>query len=459
MVHEVAVDEREVALSEEHLNLRRLPPVAPIEPPRRFSQTLMRHANTCQRAAYLYVRHHGGMPAHALDRGTAYHLTQAKILDLLIEQHEAGHPLGEQEAELREETLREQPDAEGELVDEHTCKLLLEESIAEHPELTIPLHERDELRVMAVHFGTGYRTEPATGFYMDPGDIVAVEQKFVLELGDYTISGIIDVAAIRDGVAKIRDAKTEWNPPSQDEYEATFQGRLYAVLLVHGNPVSRSRCRTCGGVRGGDCAACEGRGYIETLAPPLGSRIEEVDVGETFPRHVEEDGSVVERNEVFKRIEVDAIRRDLEAQCVALARAFETGEFPAVSGTHCSRCPCEPECPLPARLRRFAGAINTREQAEEAAQWHFFWEPRLKATRAELKGWADANQTGIRVGEDLEWRFVETNKSVPADWEVIEEATQRAAETGEVIDVGALRTRKRGTEFKRVKLTESERAS
>jgi hypothetical protein len=139
---EAAIAAREVALEEDHLNLRKLPPVAPLERPRRFSQTLLRHANTCKRAGYLYVRHHGGMPAHALDRGTAFHMAKARVLDLLIEQHSEEPELGEQEEKLREEVLEDQPDAEGKLIDEDSAKLMLEDVLAEHPEFTIPLHER-----------------------------------------------------------------------------------------------------------------------------------------------------------------------------------------------------------------------------------------------------------------------------------------------------------------------------
>jgi hypothetical protein len=444
MPDEITIEQRETALVEDHLNLRRLPPVAPVDRPTRFSQTLLRHSNICQRAGYLYVRHHGGMPAHALDRGTAYHMAKAKVLDLLLDQHGQGVADG----------------SEDEKLDEHSAKLMLEEVIAEHPEFTIPLHERDELRVMMVHL--------ANGLPLDVGTIAGIERKFVLQLGEHTISGILDLACIEGLKGIVRDSKTEWHVPPQSEYDATFQGRLYAVLLVYGNPVSAEDCASCEG-RGklqplppngngpADCSDCEGRGYIETLEPPLGERLEEVDVGELFPRHLH-DEKIPVRNRVFRRLEIDALRRDLESQCHTLAHAFETGQFPATSGSHCSRCPCEPECPLPRHLRRFAGAITTDEQAKEAAAWHMFWEARLGSTRKELKLYCKANDTTIRFGADLEWREEEVTRSEPADWEAIEQATRQAAETGELIDVSKMRVKKLGTEFRRHKLTGEELA-
>jgi hypothetical protein len=440
---------------DEHLNLRRLPPVDPVEPPSRWSQTILRHGNTCQRAAYLYQRHHGGLPGHQLDRGTAFHLAWAKTTNLILERYaiDAG----------------EDGDVDYS-VDEHTAKLMLEEVFDEHPELTVPLHERDELRVMMSHM--------ANGFSVNPAQVVAVERKFVLTLGEYKVSAILDLALISGTAAIIRDAKTQWDAPSQAEYAASFQGRLYAVVLVYGQPVTEIPCEAGCGTRCpliSDCEICEGRGYTERLEAPLGEHLQAIDVGEIFPRYMscgscgakahtggrcDECGGTMEvavRNMPLARIEIDALRRDIEDQCAQLAKAFETNQFPAVTGSHCARCPCEPECPLPRNLRNYAGAIQTEAEAAEAMEWYQRNNGRIKATKAEVKNFCKIHGP-LRFGVDLIAEFAEV-KRWETNWTAIEQGAARAAQYGEPFDMGEHRRQKAGTDFVVRKLTEIELAA
>lgn len=437
----------------ETLSLRKLPPVEPCELPQRFSQTILRHANFCKRAAYLYQKHHGGMPAHALDRGSAYHLAKAKVLKLILERY----------------ALDAGPDGDIDYgVDEHTAKLILEEVLSEHPELTVPLHERDELRVMMVHLASGLRINPA--------HIVAVEQKFVLDLGEHTISGILDLGAIDGNTGLVRDSKTSWAFPSQTEFAATFQGRLYAVLFMFGNPVHEQPCICsegfCGEYFEEVCTKCDGHGYTQRLEPPIGEHLQTIDVGEIYPRFssctacggkTHNDGSCTACNApmgmpephlVLDRIEIEALRRDIKQQCEQLAEAFKTWEFPAVPSSHCSECPMEPSCPLPAALRRYAGAINTDEQAKESAEWHALWAPRLAAAWKELKLYCKANGP-LRYGKDLIAEFTEVNRW-DTDWDAIEEGARRQALYGEPFDISLHRIPKHGTTFRQRKLTEAE---
>jgi hypothetical protein len=438
------VTDTDLALAEptldEHLNLRRLPPVEPVAAPERLSQTLLNKANSCQRSAYLYVRHHGGMPGHQLDRGAALHIAQAKATNLILERHalDAG--------------------ADGDVdyaVDEHTAKLMLDETFAEHPELTVPLHERDQLRVMMVHL--------SQGFPINPAKIVAVERKFLLRLGDYVVSGILDLAMIDGPHGEVHDYKSTWDVPSQQEYEATFQGRLYAVALIYGHPVTRLPCHNCEvlGAAGpdapDDCPVCGGRGYLEQLDAPLGEQLQTVTVGEVFPRFLQEDGTVPTRTMPLSRIEIDALRRDIEAQCAQLMQAFETSEFPAVSGSHCQECPCEPECPLPRHLRNFAGAIQTEDEAREAMEWHERVAPKVAATKAEVKSFCKANGP-LRVGANLVAEFGEVTRW-DTNWGAIESGAVRAAQYGEPFDITQHRRQKLGTAFRVRKLTETELAA
>lgn len=429
----------------DHLDLRHLPPVPPIARPDRFSQTLLRHGERCKRAAYLYVRHHGGMPAHALDRGTVLHIAQAKVTNLILERHIIDHEPG------------------GDVdyaVDEHTAKGMLDDVFAERPDLTVPLAERDQLREMMSHL--------ANGFPINPAHIVAVERKFLLQLGPYTVSCVMDLAMIDGQHGCIRDYKTEWDVPAQADYEATFQGRLYAVALVYGQPVTKVPCEACKG-RGKlaplppsgkgpePCYVCEGRGTVERLEPPLGDRLTAVDVGEVFPRYLQEDGTVPVRSMPLPRITIDALRRDIEQLCATLDAEFASGEFPAVSGSHCKRCPCEPECPLPRHLRNFAGAIQTEAEAREAAEW---WErvaDQLKATREEIKSFCKVHGP-LRYGSDRVFEFV-VGSSRKIDEDGLQRAAAEAAQYGTPFDAAEYVSRKTRTDFKPRTLTGAELAS
>lgn len=474
------------AATPEHLNLRRLPPVDPmLPPPDRYSQTLLRHNDSCQRAAYLYRKHHGGMPGHQLDRGTVVHIAQAKSTMLILEQYAMDAGAGDVDY----------------AVDEHTAKLLLEETFTEHPELTIPLHERDQCRMMMSHLANGYRINPAA--------VVAVERKFLLQLGDYTVSGIIDLARISGAAGKVDDYKTQWDLPSQGDYDATFQGRLYSVMLVYGQPVVEVPCHCthgvvleCAACKGRDvypsdgngellpcttcektmpqivvdCDVCKGRGVIEHLEQPLGGHLETVDVGEVFPRYLscrecggtdrtsdgvcEKCGGLMEvptRSRPIPRIEIDALRRDIEDACAQLHHAFTTGEFPAVSGNHCKRCPCEPECPLPRHLRNYAGTIQTDDQAKEAAEWLDRNGGRLTATKDELKSYCRIHGP-LRYGKDKVMEFAEVNRW-DTNWKAIDRGARRAAQYGEPFDISEHRRQKLGTAFKSRTLTDAELAA
>jgi hypothetical protein len=196
---------------------------------------------------------------------------------------------------------------------------------------------------------------------------------------------------------------------------------------------------------------------VEHCEPPLGSQLQSVDVGEMFPRFLQEDGAIPVRHRTFSRIEIDDIRRDLEQMCASLDRAFKTGEFPAVPGSHCSECPMEPECPLPRNLRRFAGAINTEEQARESAEWWVMWTARLKATRTEIKNFCKTAGP-LRFGKDLVFEFKESTRR-ETNHEGLQAAAMRAAQFGEPFDFNEHVRAKLGTDFRDRKLTAVELAA
>lgn len=403
---------------DERLDHRHPPKLAPMPQPIRFSQTLLANAERCRRSAYLYVRHHGGMPSHPLDRGSAYHLAKARCITVMLEQNEPSIPAD-------------------------VAKAILEEILDEHPEFTIPLSDVDDLREMIYHFSIGHT--------IDPQALVAVERKFVLELaGGFTLSGIIDEAEIHGAVGRIRDDKTQWALPPAEEYASSFQCRFYAVLLMFGNPVTERRCLNCTfddaySIREPLVLCSEAcTGKIVDLEPCLGDHLTWVDVGEQYPRFLH-DEKLAERAVGMSRLEVQEARTDIERLCRHLGHSFTSGEWPAVPGSHCARCPCEPECPLPRELRQFAGAINTVEEAQEAAMWVEKWKPRIAATTKEIKLWATQNGP-FRFGRDREFVFVEQTATT-TDWPALDEAVEAARTFGTPFHADEYRRRRMHTRF------------
>lgn len=407
-------------LDDERLDLRHLPALPPMEPPKRFSQTLLSNAHNCKRSAYLYVKHHGGTPAHELDRGSAFHLFAARATTVMV--------------------VNGEPTIPPEL-----AQTLLEEVLDEHPEFTVPLDQVDALREMAYHF--------AMGMTIDTDTIACIERKFLLELpGGYTLSGIVDLANIDGQGAIIDDYKTVFLPPAQtgnDGYEGSFQGKFYSALVMFGNPVTERPCPVCargdGKFDAAHCDACDSRRKIVELDRCLGEHLTWVDVGERYPRYLDSAGDMLRRHYGMTRLEVQKVRDDLARMARHLDHAFRTGEWPAISGTHCARCPCEPECPLPRNLRSFAGAINTLEEAQEASEYYFRQNPRLQALRKEIKTWAGLHGA-FRFGRDKEWRFEPVVRTM-TDWPAMNAAIEDARQFGTPFNAEQYRKRQEGTSF------------
>lgn len=349
-------------LDDERLTIqRKLVPMPPLAKPERYSQTLLSWADRCQRGAYLYVRHNGGPPSHQMDRGSAFHVFAAKATAVMVANNERRIP-------------------------PVLARTLMQETLEEHPEWTIPLSECDGLREMAYHF--------AMGIEIDPEVVAVVEQKFLLNLDGHVLSGVIDYAELHDGRAVVRDYKTSFyaRPRTGGEgYEASFQGRFYACLLMFGQPVSRSG----------------------ELLPCLGDRLTYVDVGERYPRYLEDDGTMLTRSYGMTRLQCEEVRDDLARMARHLDHSFETGDWPAVPGSHCSMCPVEPACPLPRELRGYGG-IQNLEQAQEASEWLDRTEAEVKLLKREIKAFAVENG-GFQYGTDLEWAFVPTT-TTDTDW-------------------------------------------
>jgi hypothetical protein len=377
--------------------------------PSTFRQSLLARADQCRHSAMLDVKHDGGSDSHAKQRGTAYHLFAEKMIRTLIEQ---GEPTLYARAEGEDAVSAAKQVAS-------LSAAMVEEVLDEHPELALPVSEIDAVRVMAYH--------TAIGFDLDPRNVLAIEQQFHLEVEGHTVTGTVDVASqLRDDTLDVTDWKTSFNVPGESEFAGLFQTKLYAVLMMFGTPE--------GGL-------------------PIGDGINWIRGRQVFPRYLSDDGLLMTREVVFSRQELTDWRFDVERLVRDLAGRFESGDWPAVPGSHCSMCAAPQECPLPPKLRDYAGTVNTVEQASLALGAADRTSAAVNATRKEVREFA--KRAGpIRVG-DGEYRWVETEKW-DTDWEGLEEAVFEAVNFGQPFDMSLYRKRKPGTSFKRVRLEPDE---
>lgn len=369
------------------MSLRDLPPVEPIEPPARYSQTIVRHFDRCNRSAYLYRKHRGGVPSHDLERGTAFHTFAERALNLMVENDEPKIP----------------PDVAKDLMME-----VLRES-------NVPVSEWDRLRIASYHFAEGYA--------IDPARVVGIERKFVIPVGDREVSCKLDFCALsEDGSeAWVEDFKTTYRLAAMDELATKLpDGRhaakaaqllIYVLALAYGFPVRDVPCPTCegkqtylvpsgsdlpdvraagpgevievngdpGGVVPVRCHTCDGRGTIEEREPyRIGERVQVFNCAELYPSYLFDDG-IGRRDVTVTRAELPDHMDWLESVVARMDEAFESWKFPAVPGSHCSECPAARECPLPVHLRDHRGEIDSPEKAAEAAERRMFLQAESKA--------------------------------------------------------------------------------
>ncbi len=412
---------------------RRLEPVAwEVEMPRRMSVTLGKKMDNCPRDGGLYLKYRGGASSGPLLRGSLVHLFHERMMATLIERGEQSL-VAPQPGEDPAAAMAEVAQTTGEWIDE----------LVEETGWPLSESEIDEARVMAYHIAIGNEVDPET--------VVALEQAFVLELEDGgELIGKVDLASIgADGVLQVDDLKTAPHVPTEDEVQRLVQTPWYAACLLWGRPIAWDE---------------DGN---ETLGEPLGlDHVQWVRCRQTYPRFLSPSGFVTSRGG-----DVLLGRADLRKRVRAASRAWrrlERGvnkrEWPAKSGEQCSECTAEAECPLPRQLRRFAGAIQSVEQAQEAMTWHRRQSSLLKATREEVVNFLKANDIGsLRVDAETFAFVVSHPRSLrrrkgEADWDGLQEAVEAAAEEGVPFHVNDwIRSRPR-SEFKAVKVNEIEEA-
>jgi hypothetical protein len=288
---------------------------------------------------------------------------------------------------------------------------VVDEVLDGSPELVLRQSDADAVRAMAYHL--------AIGLDVPPEQVLGIERPFETMVGGEKVTATVDLLYEVDAeTLGIVDYKSGFGVPALDEFEHGFYGfqlRLYSWI-----------------------ATLEMGGYSRVEARCL------------FPRYLDSDGRVRERRLVLDKQRLQEFGRDMarlvrktqgffevltrnvyEArlgteETLAAKRVEHGQKWPAVAGDHCTYCPCEPECPIPAHLRRWAGQIQEPEHAAEALEWSDRMSDRVRATREEARRFVE--KYGPVGAGDYVYELVVSEsqglrkKSGRSDWEGMAEA-------------------------------------
>lgn len=370
-------------------NLDPIPASERPEKPKRLSQSFAARMSVCPRSALLYHRHRGGPRSLPMDRGSAFHEFARRATLELIEQGEARMP-----ADVARTFMQE---------------------VMKDKRWTVSAQDADRLRVMAYHW--------AEHFVIEPEKVVAVETKLTLDLGGFTLSGILDLVVSDDAGLRIVDYKSGFALPSQADFEASFQLPLYAVLLAFGS---------------------------EDGGLPLGRGTDLFEISEVYPLLSPWEDGLAHRTTWLNRSDLEDHRAYIESILESADHSFETGEWQAVPGSHCSTCAAPLECPIPEHLRDLAGTIKDAEDAEETAVRWLFVKQETDRLWRELKDHAKS-EGPIRLGGDLILDFSEVERRT-TDYDGLERAIYRTVNYGEPFDLDDYIKRSVSSTFKKRKL-------
>jgi hypothetical protein len=335
------------------MDLRDFDPVEPLaELPATLRQTALAKMSTCPRSFYLYHRYKGGPLSHPLIRGSIMHSAFERVIRHLMDVGEPYAP-----PEIGKDILAE---------------------VVRESELTVPPGEHDSMRAMMFNF--------CNGLVIDPEKVLCVETPVRLEVGGWTLTGIIDFAQIDGNTIKLYDWKTAFmsdDLPDNAEWQGSFQTVLYSMALAFGT--------------------------MEGAPFPL-QGVENFEVRLVHPRIFwEQEQTMGYRMALLTRDVLQDRMVELEALVAQVDRAFQTWDFPAVPGDHCSFCPASAECPIPGRLRDWQGEIRTVDDAQRAAILIDKDKARASKLQRALKGWAalPGNAPFVAGGYEYGWESVE----------------------------------------------------
>lgn len=386
--------------------MRDFPPVDPLpELPERLSQTALARHDVCPRSAYLYLLHGGGKASHAMDRGSAFHETVEILTKLAVER--------------------------GELVPWEVGQAVLAEVLERDVNRVIPVGDHERLRQMVWHWCE-------FGLELPLDRVAGVEQLLLLEADGIPglVSGKLDLVLVSENVCEIRDYKTSLNMPSQEDFEASFQPRCYAVLAAFGTP--------------------EGSPFA------LGAGVNHFRMTEIYPAldpRKTVDGRLAQRSFEVDRPRVLEWREDLERGVSTFADRLEAWQFPARDGSWCSTCAAPYDCPIPAQAREIQPITSEVQAREAATEWRFA-ESEAATLKASVRAYAvERGLELVPLGGDEALAFSYSESRSVQDADKLLEAVERAAELGEPFNpADHFRIRKSNT-FRKRKLRPDERAA
>lgn len=367
-----------------------------VERPATLRQTLLARHDKCPYSAMLAMKYEGSSDSHAAARGTAFHQVAERAITEMVQREEASMP--------------------GDV-----CRTIAEEVLRERTDLVMSAAEQDVVRLCAYNFGEGY--------VVDPGAVVGVEVPLQMELGGFTLTGTVDLIEAHGSTLHIRDFKTSLAIKKREEVARGFQGKMYALLCLFGT-------------------------HRDT-GLSLGAGITDVNFAEVYPRYRDkESGQLIQKDAFWNKAEVYEFRGSVERNVGQFAEQLESGEWPARDGSWCDTCACQPECPIPAKLRELP-EITTEAEAEEAFSHKLALERESRRVQKGLRGYVQATGQPIRVG-DLAFDAQVIESRAVKDWDAMTYALYQTSEFGspfEVTDHVEIRT---STKYAKRKATEEE---
>ena len=385
------------------------------------SQTFLKIHDVCDRAAMLYLNFKAGAGSHELNRGSIYHEVVAR---------------------LTRHAIRE---GEPRIGDPNIGKEFLLEYMDENPHLQVKAAERDALRFMIAHF--------CVGEFWDPEKVEVIENSFTLEIGGFKIIGRVDRADVRQpGELEIVDYKTQMNLPDAEEFKpqsfdgngnprfaGNFQTMLYALGLAYG---------------------------VMDDGMPLG-QYERYRLRLAFPAYLRPDG-LGKREVVVTQLQLLDFKADVESQLRRLREVnLGEGKWQPTPGNQCRECPASYACPLPRLLRPESQHADLEDLAdlEKAATASWFMSKRASNLKARVKKTAERlegenpgildlgdGRRGVRIGTDLAFLFLPTEKDEIRDKAALNKAISATATYGEPFDWSKHFRHSEGTSFEKRKI-------
>jgi len=348
----------------------------------------------CPRSAYLYRMFPN--KSHAMNRGIVWHGGIDELTAWMIEEGE--------------------PRVSGDLAREY-----FDGFAADHPEFVLPAGERDAGRLMAWNWGE------AT--VLDLDSILGHEIEVTVEIGGWLLRCRIDLVCLFGDYLQVKDYKTSLAMPSDEEVQRNFQALFYSLAVLEGK--------------------------VEGSPQPLGAGLNEVEFVLEFPRYRDkEHGFLKTRRAAFSRKDIQDFKFDLEQILRQLEIAYESQEWPAVPGSHCSECPAQALCPIAADLRELP-EISNEAEARQVAEQTDRLEALVKRNKAGLKGWVSENGT-LFFGTDVAFDITPTERR-KVDTDGLVTAAKRCAAFGEPFELEDFVKTAHGTKFQKRKRTEEER--